>query len=89
MAGVEEWLPSALGGYYQYNAVPGNIAILSASGTRWCASGTGYYGSAVDGDPLRQSRSRSLTTGDPFLILVHACPDAHFDAGRREESNPG
>jgi group II intron reverse transcriptase/maturase len=68
IAQVGGWMRSVLNGYYQYHAVPGNLAVLSRFRNGWCASGTGCCASAVNGGRPGRSWVRFSTTGYPFLI---------------------
>ncbi len=88
IAQVGEWLRSVLRGYYQYHAVPGNLPILSRFRHQvarlWFRT-------------LGQRSQRRLTWGKlgasfdhwlPNPRVVHAYPDARFDARFRKGSDP-
>ena len=88
IAKVGEWLRSVLRGYYQYHAVPGNLAILSRFRhgvvRRW-------YRTLCQRSQRRPTWKKLGPIFDHWLPIphvVHAYPDARFDARFRKESHP-
>jgi RNA-directed DNA polymerase len=88
IAKTGKWLRSVLNGYYQYHAVPGNIAVLKNVRTqvarRWF-------------DALAQRSQRRPTWAKlaavfehwlPIPRVVHEFPDARFDASRPLGAHP-
>ena len=88
IATVGEWLRSVLRGYYQYHAVPENLSVLS---------GFRYQVLRLWRTTLCQRSQRRPTWAKlgpifdhwlPIPHVVHAHPDARFDARFRKESHP-
>jgi RNA-directed DNA polymerase len=88
IAKVGEWLRSVLRGYYQYHAVPGNLEVLS---------GFRYQVVRLWFRVLSQRSQRQPTWAKlgpifdhwlPIPHVVHAYPDARFDARFRKGSDP-
>lgn len=80
IATVGEWLRSVLRGYYQYHAVPGNMAILS--GFRHQVARL-WYKTLCQRSQRRPTWSKLGPIFDYWLPLprvVHEYPDARFDA---------
>src|SRR6266566_2401086 len=88
IAQVGEWLQSVLRGYYQYPAVPGNLAILSRFRRQVVRL---WHRSLSQRSQRRPSWAALAPIFDhwlPIPQLTHAFPDARFDARRRKGSNP-
>jgi group II intron reverse transcriptase/maturase len=88
IAKVGEWLRSVLRGYYQYHAVPGNLAPLS----RFRHQVARHWFRTVSQRSQRRPTWKKLGPifdhWLPIPHVVHAYPDARFDARRRKGSDP-
>lgn len=88
IAQVGEWLRSVLRGYYQYHAVPGNLSVLS----RFRHQVARYWFRALSQRSQRRPTWAKLSPifdhWLPIPHVMHAYPDARFDARFRKESNP-
>ena len=69
IAQVGEWLRSVLRGYYQYHAVPGNLAVLSRFRHQVARLWFRTLSQRSQRRPTWQKLGRSSTTGYPFLML--------------------
>jgi len=88
IAQVGEWLRSVLRGYYQYHAVPGNLAILSGFRHQVVRL---WYRTLCQRSQRRPTWQKLGPVIDHWLPIphaVHAYPDARFDARRRMGSHP-
>ena len=88
IAQVGEWLRSVLCGYYQYHAVPGNLPILSRLGHRVARL---WYRTLCQRSQRRPTWKKLKPVFDHWLPIprvVHAYPDARFDARRLAASHP-
>jgi group II intron reverse transcriptase/maturase len=88
IAQVGEWLQSVLRGYYQYHAVPGNLAILSRFRRQVARL---WYRTLCQRSQRRPSWKKFGPIFDHWLPIphvAHAYPDARFDARRRKGSHP-
>lgn len=87
IAATGEWLRSVLRGYFQYHAVPGNLGVLS----RFRHQVVRYWFRTLSRRSQRRPTWEKLgAIFDHWLPLpsvVHAFPDARFDA-RRPASHP-
>jgi len=83
-----EWLRSVLRGYYQYHAVPGNLAVLS----RFRHQVARLWFRALSQRSQRRPNWKKLGPIFDYWLpiphVVHAYPDARFDARFRKGSNP-
>ena len=88
IAQVGEWLRSVLRGYYQYHAVPGNLAILS----RFRHQVVRLWHRSLSQRSQRRPSWRKLGPifdhWLPIPRVVHAYPAARFDARRLTASHP-
>jgi RNA-directed DNA polymerase len=88
IAQVGEWLRSVLRGYYQYHAIPGNLAILSRFRNRVIRL---WHGTLCQRSQRRTTWQKLGPIFDHWLPIphvVHAYPDARFDARRLAASHP-
>jgi RNA-directed DNA polymerase len=88
IAQVGEWLQSVLRGYYQYHAVPGNLPVLHRFRTRVARL---WYRVLCRRSQRRPTWEQLRPIFDHWLPIphvVHAYPDARFDARRRTASHP-
>jgi RNA-directed DNA polymerase len=88
IAKVGEWLRSVLRGYYQYHAVPGNLAILSRFRHQVVRL---WYRQLCRRSQRRPTWQKLAPVFDHWLPIphvVHAYPDARFDARCRKGSYP-
>jgi len=85
IAQVGEWLRSVLRGYYQYHAVPGNLAVLVS------VPAPGGAPLVQNAEPAQSTEAKLGPIFDHWLPIphvVHAYPDVRFDARFRKESHP-
>jgi len=88
IAMVGEWLRSVLRGYYQYHAIPGNLAILSRFRHQVVRL---WYRTLCQRSQRRPTWQKLGPLFDHWLPnpqVVHAYPDARFDARRHAASHP-
>jgi group II intron reverse transcriptase/maturase len=88
IAQVGEWLQSVLRGYYQYHAVPGNLSVLSRFRHRVARL---WYRILCQRSQRRPTWDKLGPIFDHWLPIpkvVHAYPDARFDARRLAASHP-
>ena len=88
IAKVGEWLRSVLRGYYQYHAVPGNLAILSRFRHQVARLWYRILCQRSQRRPTWQKLGPVFDHWLPIPRVVHAYPDARFDARRRKGSYP-
>ena len=69
IATVGEWLRSVLRGYYQYHAVPGNLAVLSRFRHQVARLWYRTLCQRSQRRPTSTNWGRSSTTGYPSLML--------------------
>ncbi len=88
IAQVGEWLRSVLRGYYQYHAVPGNLAVLSRFRHQVVRL---WYRTLCQRSQRRPTWKKLGPVFDHWLPIphvMHAYPDARFDARRLAASHP-
>jgi len=88
IATVGEWLRSVLSGYYQYHAVPGNLAVLSRFRHQVARLWYRTLGQRSQRRPTWKKLSPIFDHWLPIPHVVHAYPDARFDARRLVASHP-
>ena len=88
IAKVGEWLRSVLRGYYQYHAVPRNLAILSRFRHQVARHWFRTLSQRSQRRPTWQKLSPIIDQWLPIPHVVNAYPDARFDARRRKGSDP-
>ncbi len=85
---VGKWLQSVLNGYYQYHAVPGNLSVLK----RFRRQVARYWFHALEQRsqrrPTWEKLGKIFDHWLPVPKVVHAFPDARFDARRGMASHP-
>ena len=88
IATVGEWLRSVLRGYYQYHAIPGNLATLSRFRHQVVRL---WYRTLCQRSQRRPTWKKLSAIFDHWLPIphvVHAYPDARFDARHPTMSHP-
>jgi RNA-directed DNA polymerase len=88
IAQVGEWLRSVLRGYYQYHAVPGNLAILSRFRHQVVRLWYRTLCQRSQRRPTWQKLGPIFNHWLPIPRVVHAYPAARFDARRLAASHP-
>jgi hypothetical protein len=88
IATVGEWLRSVLSGYYQYHAVRGNLAVLSRFRHQVARLWYRTLGQRSQRRPTWKKLSPIFDHWLPIPHVVHAYPDARFDARRLVASHP-
>lgn len=88
IAKVGEWLRSVLRGYYQYHAVPGNLAVLSRFRRQVARLWFRTLSQRSQRRPTWVKLGPVFDHWLPIPRVVHAYPDARFDARLREGSHP-
>ena len=88
IAQVGEWLRSVLRGYYQYHAVPGNLAVLSRFRRQVARLWFRTLSQRSQRRPTWAKLGPIFDHWLPIPHVVHAYPDARFDARRRKASDP-
>jgi len=88
MARVGEWLRSVLRGYYQYPAIPGNLPVLSSFRHRVARLWFRTLSQRSQRRPTWAKLSPIFDHWLPIPHVVHAYPDARFDARRLAASHP-
>jgi RNA-directed DNA polymerase len=85
---VGKWLKSVLNGYYQYHAIPGNLSVLK----RFRRQVARYWFHALEQRsqrrPTWEKLGKIFDHWLPVPKVVHAFPDARFDARRGMASHP-
>jgi len=85
---VGKWLKSVLNGYYQNHAVPGNLSVLK----RFRRQVARYWFHALEQRsqrrPTWEKLGKIFDHWLPVPKVVHAFPDARFDARRGMASHP-
>jgi len=88
IAQVGEWLRSVLRGYYQYHAVPGNLAVLFGFRRQVARL---WFRTLSQRSQRRPTWTKLGPVFDHWLPIprvVHDFPDARFDARRLATSHP-
>jgi len=88
IATVGEWLRSVLRGYYQYHAIPGNLAVLSRFRHQVVRL---WFRTLSQRSQRRPTWKKLGPTFDHWLPnprVMHDYPDARFDARRLAASHP-
>jgi RNA-directed DNA polymerase len=88
IAQVGEWLRSVLRGYYQYHAVPGNLAILSRFRHQVVRLWHRSLSQRSQRSPNWKKLGPIFDHWLPIPRVVHAYPAARFDARRLRASHP-
>jgi len=88
IARVGEWLRSVLRGYYQYHAVPGNMAVLSRFRRQVARLWFRTLSQRSQRRPTWAKLGPIFDHWLPIPHVVHAYPDARFDARFRKGSHP-
>lgn len=88
IARVGEWLRSVLRGYYQYHAVPGNLAVLSRFRHQVARLWFRTLSQRSQRRPTWTKLGPIFDHWLPIPRVVHAYPDARFDARRLAASHP-
>jgi RNA-directed DNA polymerase len=88
VAKVGEWLRSVLRGYYQYHAVPGNLAILSRFRQQVVRLWYRTLCQRSQRRPTWKKLGPIFNHWLPIPHVTHAYPDARFDARCRTASHP-
>ena len=88
IAQVGEWLQSVLRGYYQYHAIPGNLPVLSRFRHRVARLWFRTLSQRSQRRPTWAKLSPIFDHWLPIPHVMHAYPDARFDARRLAASHP-
>jgi group II intron reverse transcriptase/maturase len=88
LAKVGRWLQSVLRGYYQYHAVPGNLSILSKFRRQVARLWFRTLSRRSQRRPTWKKLGLIFDHWLPIPHVVHAPPDARFDASRRKVAHP-
>ncbi len=88
VAQVGEWLQSVLRGYYQYHGVPGNLAVLARFRNRVARLWYRVLSRRSQRLPTWQQLSPIFDRWLPIPRVMHAYPDARFDARRQTALHP-
>jgi RNA-directed DNA polymerase len=88
IAKVGEWLRSVLRGYYQYHAVPGNLATLSGFRHQVVRHWFRTLSRRSQRRPTWAKLGSLFDHWLPIPQVVHEYPDARFDARRLAASHP-
>lgn len=83
VAKTGEWLRSVLRGYYQYHAVPGNIAVLKNFRTQVARRWFHALAQRSQRRPTWEKLGKVFNHWLPIPQIVHEFPDARFDASRK------
>jgi len=84
IATVGEWLRSVLRGYYQYHAVPRNLAVLSRFRRQVARLWFRTLSRRSQRRPTWEKLGPVFDHWLPIPLVVHAHPDARFDARSRK-----
>jgi len=82
IAKTGEWLASVLLGYYQYHAIPGNLPVLKLFRTQVARLWFRALARRSQKRPTWEKLGKVLQHWLPVPHVVHAFPDARFDASR-------
>lgn len=88
IAQVGEWLQSVLRGYYQYHAIPGNQSVLAHFRHQVVRYWYRVLSQRSQRRPTWNQLAPIFDHWLPIPQVVHAYPDARFDARRRQASHP-
>ena len=88
IAKVGEWLRSVLRGYYQYHAIPGNLAILSQFRRHVARHWFRVLSQRSQRRPTWAKLGPIFDHWLPIPQIVHKYPDVRFDARFRKGSHP-
>jgi RNA-directed DNA polymerase len=88
IAQVGEWLRSVLRGYYQYHAVPGNLSVLARFRHQVARLWFRTLSQRSQRRPTWQKLGPVFDHWLPIPRVVHAYPDARFDARHPAMSHP-
>jgi RNA-directed DNA polymerase len=88
VAQVGEWLRSVLNGYYQYHAIPGNLSVLSRFRRQVARYWFHALGQRSQRRPTWEKLGKLFDHWLPVPHVVHAYPDARFDASRPRVAHP-
>ena len=88
IAQVGEWLRSVLRGYYQYHAVPGNLAVLSRFRRQVARLWFRTLSQRSQRRPTWAKLGPIFDHWLPIPHVVHAYPEVRFDARFRKGSHP-
>ena len=88
IAQVGGWLRSVLRGYYQYHAIPGNLPVLSRFRYQVARHWFRTLSQRSQRRPTWAKLSPIFDHWLPIPHVVHAYPDARFDARRLAASHP-
>jgi group II intron reverse transcriptase/maturase len=88
VAKVGEWLQSVLRGYYQYHAVPGNLGVLSRFRYRVLRHWRRALSQRSQRRPTWSKLAPVFDHWLPIPSLLHAYPDARFDARHSVAAHP-
>ena len=88
IAQVGGWLQSVLRGYNQYHAIPGNLPVLSRFRQQVARLWFRTLSQRSQRRPTWKKLGPVFDHWLPIPRVVHAYPDAHFDARFRKESHP-
>ncbi len=88
IAQVGEWLQSVLRGYYQYHATPGNQSVLAHFRHQVVRYWYRVLSQRSQRRPTWNQLAPIFDHWLPIPQVVHAYPDARFDARRRQASHP-
>lgn len=83
-----EWLKSVLNGYYQYHAIPGNLPVLKRFRRQVARRWFHALGQRSQRRPTWEKLGKILDRWLPAPEVVHAFPDARFDASRPSAAHP-
>jgi RNA-directed DNA polymerase len=88
VAQVGGWLRSVLNGYYQYHAIPGNLSVLSRFRRQVARYWYHALGQRSQRRPTWEKLGKLFDHWLPVPHVVHAYPDARFDASRLRVAHP-
>jgi RNA-directed DNA polymerase len=88
VAQVGGWLKSVLNGYYQYHAVPGNLAVLKRLRQQVARYWFHALGQRSQRRPTWEKLGKLFDQWLPVPHVVHEHPDARFDASHPRVAYP-
>ena len=83
VAKTGDWLRSVLRGYYQYHAIPGNIAVLKGFRTQVARLWSSALGRRSQRRPTWEKLGALLEHWLPIPQILHAFPNVRFDASHQ------
>jgi len=83
VAQTGEWLRSVLRGYYQYHAIPGNIAVLKGFRTQVARLWFSALAQRSQRRPTWEKLGEVMERWLPIPQILHPFPDARFDASHQ------